>query len=350
MYRIECKLFFLLSVFWLGLSSCRKDKPEDFVQPIPVISNNGGVYITNEGNFQFGNAKISYYDFESGVSTEDLFKPANNRPLGDVCQSMCFFNRKAYLIINNSNKIEVVDPKSFVVSSTITGLVSPRYFLPVSNNKAYVTDFKANAISIIDLNNNVVTGNIPCFGWTEELVLAYGKVFIVNHNSNKVYVINTLTDAINDSISVGYASNSIREDKNGKLWVTCSGNPANNIFPTIHRINPINNQVELSITFANLSDNPYKLDINGSLDVLYYIADAGVYQLPITATTISSFPLIPKGSYNFYGIGIDPNDGTIYVADAVDYVQRGVILRYQSNGTFIDSFTAGIIPGDFYFN
>jgi hypothetical protein len=155
-----------LLVIMLGFvffSSCRKDGPADTTQPIVSITS-GGVYVTNEGNFQFGNAEVSYYSPSQNAVTEDLFQPANNRKLGDVCQSMYFFNGKAYLVINNSNKIEVVNQNTFVSIATITGLVSPRYFLPVSNNKAYVTDLTANKISIIDLTSNTVRGSIVMAG------------------------------------------------------------------------------------------------------------------------------------------------------------------------------------------
>ena len=51
----------------------------------------------------------------------------------------------------------------------------------------------------------------------------------------------------------------------------------------------------------------------------------------------------------FYGLGIDPQNSTIYVSDAVDYTQQGYVFRYQLNGSAIDSFKVGIIPGYFCF-
>lgn len=329
--------------------SCKKDKPEETLQPQPVITNSGGVYIINEGNFQFGNSKVSYYNPTNSMVTEDLFQPANNRPLGDICQSIYSFNAKTYVVVNNSGKIEVVNPQSFVASATISGFTSPRYFLPVSNNKAYVTDLYSKKISVVDLTTNTISGSISCTGWTEEMTLVYGKVYVTNMYSDKVYVINTVADSIIDSITVSYASNSIREDKNGKLWVLCSGNQTLNIFPALHRINPITNQVELSLAFPNLTDSPRQLDINGTNDALYYLKSDGVCRMPITSMSLPSSPLIAMGNYNFYGLGVDPGNETIYVGDAIDYIQNGVVLRYQSNGTFINSFTVGINPSDFYF-
>lgn len=338
---------FLIGILFCLLFACRKDKPKDLLQPnISIVAN--GVYITNEGNFMFGNAKVSYYNPTQTMATEDLFQPANNRPLGDVCQSMCLFNGKAYLVINNSNKIEVVNSQTFVSSAVITGFTSPRYFLPVSNNKGYVTDLTSNNIAVVDLSSNTIIKKIPCNGWTEELVLSYGKAFVTNQRRDKVYVINTSTDMLIDSIAVGYASNSIKEDKNGKLWVLCGGNKTNNINASLHRINPITNLVEQTFTFSNSTDSPWRLDINGTNDTLYFL-NKGVYRIAINSASLPTIPFISQVNNNFYGLGIDPTSGIIYVADAVDYVQRGVIYRYNSNGTLINTFLAGIIPSDFYF-
>jgi YVTN family beta-propeller protein len=327
--------------------SCRKDKPEDAL-PHPVTIGTNGVFITNEGNFQFGNAKVSYYDITNSTVTEDLYQPANSTSLGDVCQSMALFNGKAYIVLNNSGKVVVVNATTFITTATINGFSSPRYFLPVSNNKAYVTDLHSNTISIIDLSTNTITGAIACNGWTEELVLAYGKAFVTNQKSNKVYVINTSADTLMDSITVGYASNSIKEDKNGKLWVLCGGSQSNTVNASLHRINPVTHQVEETFTFPHLTDSPWRLDINGSNDTLYFL-NKDVYRMPITSTTLPGTPFINEGTSNFYGIGIEPNTGIVYVADAIDYVQRGKIYRYRPDGTLVNSFLAGIIPGDFYF-
>jgi hypothetical protein len=328
--------------------SCRKDKPETF-NNTAVVNNSGSVYIINEGNFQFGNAKVSYYDFASGNVAEDLFQPANHAALGDVCQSINSFNNKIYLVLNNSQKIVVVNPSNFVQTTTINGFNSPRYFLPVSNNKAYVTDLYANAISIVDLNSNSITGNIPLKGWTEELLQVYGEVFVCNKNSDKLFVINAASDKISDSILISYGANSIQEDKNGKLWVLCNGDSTKNIHASLRRINPISHQVEKNFSFADKHDFPQRLKINESNDILFFI-NGGIFKMNIADNNLPSNSLVPKGTHNFYGIGVNPVNGDLYAADAIDYVQRGMIYRYKNDGTLISNFLAGIIPSDFYFN
>ncbi len=332
--------FSLLSAF----TSCKSDKPE-IIDQAPIVAGSKSVYITNEGNFQFGNASVSYYNPEQNQIVEDVFKANNNQNLGDVCQSIAYFNEKFYLVVNNSHKIEVVNSGTFKSCGTISGLNSPRYFLPVNNQKGYVTDLYDNQISIVDLNSNSVTGHIPCTGWTEELMMISGKVFVTNPYRDKLYVINTLTDQISDSISIGYASNSLKEDKFGRIWVLCAGNST--ISGGLYCINPSTNVVEQSLPFSSTS-NPCRLRMNATNDTLYWLNN-GIYRMSITATVTPTAPFIAQSGVNYYGLGIDPSTNEIYVSDAIDYVQKGMIYRYQSNGTLIHTFRAGISPGDFYF-
>lgn len=41
---------------------------------------------------------------------------------------------------------------------------------------------------------------------------------------------------------------------------------------------------------------------------------------------------------------VNPFNSEVYVADAIDYVQDGVILRYSPEGELLDEFYVGIIP------
>ena len=47
----------------------------------------------------------------------------------------------------------------------------------------------------------------------------------------------------------------------------------------------------------------------------------------------------------FYKIFVDPWDGDIYISDAKNYAQDGVVYRYSSNGTLLKTIDAGISPG-----
>ena len=331
--------------------SCKKDQPPQRPNN-PAVSagtSSAGVFICNEGNFNSGGGSVSQYYTATKTVEEDIFKKVNKRSLGDVVQSMNTYNGKGYIVVNNSGKVEVVNLEDFKSSGTITGLASPRYFLPVGNNKAYVSDLYANAVSVVDLVSNTKLKSIPCTGWTEEMLKVNDKIFITNLKRSSLYIANAQSDAIEDSIPVGYAPASMCVDVNNKLWVLCVGDSTKQIKAGLYRINPATNGVEFSVQFPDAADAPKKLVINKTGTALFYL-NKGVCKIDIDSPLLPANKFIEQGSGLFYGLGIDANANIIYVSDAVDYVQKGTVYRYNaSTGALMDSFKAGIIPGEFCF-
>lgn len=337
-------LFFIL--FLAVLSSCVKDKPQDVPNIAVQLSGAKKVYVVNEGGFGYGNASVSLYDPGNGNVIEDLYRTQNNSDAGDVAQSLSYINNKFYLVVNNSAKIIVCDP-DFKKIAQISGLGSPRYILPVTNQKAYVSNYNSNVVSIIDLNANTKTGSISFAGWTEKMALIYNKAFITNLRREYVYVVNTINDTKTDSVLVGINSANILLDKNDKIWVLSGGDQANSVPGKLLRIDPVTNQVEISLTFP-VSSSPGNLCFNKTKDTLYYLSDA-IFRMAIGETTLPVNPIISKGNRNFYGLGINPNDFTIYAADALDYSQKSNIYVYSTAGIERAVFKAGVNANGFYF-
>lgn len=329
----------------LTLFSCRKDVPPERPQENVSLSSTGGVFVLNEGNFMFSNSKISYHNLSESATIVDLYEQTNGSGVGDVLQSMVIFNSKAYVVVNNSGKIEVCHPVTLEKLNTISGFTSPRYFLPVSNNKAYVTDLYADKVWIVNLVNNTISGSIPLNGWSEELVEVYGKVFVTNYERGKLFVIDPITDQLSDSLTLTEGAGFIRQDKNGKLWVLCSGNSSTSINPVLYILNPITLSIDQQL---NLAGSPFRLTANSTADTMYYL-DNGVMRIPVDVPSVPSGPLISQGTSNFYGLGIQPLTGRIFVADAVDYIQDGRVLIYKPDGAFVKDFSVGIIPSTFVF-
>lgn len=347
MKKILFHIILLLTIF-----SCKKEDigPQCLNCDEPPISSTSStdVLIINEGTFGWSNASITLYNNSNNNVNQNVFKNANNvTSLGDVAQSFLQINDKGYIVVNNSNKIEVVNISDFTSLTTITGFNSPRYMLKINNSKAYITDLYSNSIQILNLNSNSISGNISVQGWTEQLVLHNDTAYVCDMTNNNILIINTTTDVLVDSIKVGISPNSLVIDKNNQLWVMCSGG-FNEENARLIQINPINRAIVQTFTFSDINNSPSSLSINRNKDQLYFINNS-VYQMNISSNSLPSIPIITNSGNIFYGLGIDPRNNDIYVSDAIDYVQNGMVFRYSASGSLIYQFSAGIIPGNFWF-
>jgi DNA-binding beta-propeller fold protein YncE len=280
---------------------------------------------------------------------QDAYTPVNaNQYIGDVLQSGYKFNEKYYWCVNNSGKIVITD-KDMHKLSTITGLISPRYIAFVSNSKAYVSNLQlnnnaANYIQVIDLNTNTISKSIRLDGWTEEMVQSYGNVYVCNQRKKYLYVIDAANDIVSDSIPLNATSACIVKDQSEKLWVSCNSDATNNINARLVRINPVSKTIEADLSLQTTQASVSRLHVNGDGSNLYFLLN-DLYRMPVSSLSVPSAALVLQNNQQFYGFCIDPSDETIYVSDAIDFIQNGSILRYKPDGTYLGSFKAGVAPG-----
>ena len=315
-----------------------------------------GLFITNEGNFQYGNATLSFYDPTTKQVENEVFIRANGYRLGDIAQSMTLHNGLGWVVVNNSHVLFAIDPTTFREVGRIVNLTSPRYIHFISDEKAYVTQLWDNRIFIINPSTYKITGHITCpemtmeSGSTEQMV-QIGDFLYVNCWSyqNRVLKIDTRTDRVVDQLTVGIQPTSIVADRNNKLWVITDGgyegSPYGHEAPALVKIDAANFCIEQVFTFTK-GDRCSEVQISSDGSRLYWINES-IWSMSVDATSLPATPLIEARNTIYYGLTIDPESGELYVADAIDYQQQGIIYRYSSQGELIDSFYAGIIPGAF---
>jgi YVTN family beta-propeller protein len=331
---LKITLLLLLAV------SCKKD---------PTFHENtyklgGGVFILNEGNYRGGNGSLSFYSYDSLKMYNDLFATKNNRPLGDVPNSMVIREDNGYIVVNNSNKIEVIDPVTLISKTTITGMKSPRILAPVNSTYAYVSSLYSDSITIIDMTKNSISGYINIRRTSEAILAGNNKAYVANWaGGNEIIVINTLQNKVIDSIKVGNEPESMVLDRNFDLWVLCSGTYAGEDFAKLVQINILTDKVIKEYTFPTKEASPSCLRIDALGHTLYYL-DNGVKSMEINLGRLPASSLIADPNSSFYKIGINPSNGDIFVTDAVDYSSQGWVLIYTSEGSIITKEKADIIP------
>lgn len=357
----------LLPVLLLA-TACTDLSDIDNVGQEQVTAVSGGVFILCEGNYNYGNSTLSYYNPAEKSVENGVFRRANDRRLGDTGQSILIKGDTAYIAIENSGIVWGVRTSDFKVVGQLeakkeTKITNPRYVHIVSPDKAYVTDLYSDYINIFNPRTFQWTGAIDVsqirsngYCSTEEMV-QYGTEVFVNcwSYSNKILVIDTQSDAVSDMIELdSWQPKSIEMDCNGKLWVITDGgfstgeeSFSDNV-PHIYRIDAASRSVELNMALPEDEAN-VQIALNGTADTLYMLNN-DIYRFDVTVHSLPSEPFIyaPAGAdgkrHKLYGIDVNPNNGDIYVCDAVDYSQSGYVYRYTDQGVLADKFRVGITP------
>src|SRR5690625_57109 len=166
------------------LVSCSSDDDQatEIIDPVEYPE---GYYIVNEGVFGSGNATVSLINPEVGFLVQDLFGEANNgAALGDVGQSIGFYRDHAFIVVNVSQKVVVVDRYSWEEVGIIDqGLINPRY-IAFLNDKAYISDWgdgsdpMDDVIVEVDLENFQVINRIVVPEGPEKIREHEGKLYV----------------------------------------------------------------------------------------------------------------------------------------------------------------------------
>ena len=367
------KILFLL-LFVAAFMACSDD--DNTPQPEP--GKKAKMIVVNEGLMGKGLGSISVI-YDDGSSVYDIFRDVNNnRPLGDVAQSISYINGNYFVPLNNSNKIEVIDPETFKSVTTIKADPgSPRYIQAINETEAVASD----------LNNQLIKFNTQTFEIIEAIAIptsiehmatinnklfgqAKGKIVVFDINNIKATGMRTIEGIDN----VANTTNLI-VDKNGMLWAY--GSETDKV--TLHCINPTTeellNSYEIPFTPSDAEDfgegsiigAPFswgtdlnRMDTDRTKEKLYFclktckaIAWDGVKeQMVVYSFDINTHEYTPYRTLlrlnEMYGMGISP-DGDVFLCDCLDYTaQRGYLREFKADGTVVSTYV-GVYPTMIYF-
>jgi len=353
------KTLIAITLSGLLFFSCTKDKPNPANTTLPKDSTSR-VLIVCEGSLGNGNSELSVYYPGSDSVFNDVYKNANRQSLGDVFQSVCKINQQYFLCVNNSDKIVVLDTKTWQQIALIN-VAKPRNLLNLGNNRAYVGSLFSNKISVLNTATFTIEKEIIMpYQNAEGMMLKDGMAYVCCWDTacNKLYQINTLNDKITDSIVIaGYAPQSVILDKENKLWVM-AGNVFKNKEASLSRIDFKTKKITQSFLFSK-GIEAIKPTFNKNADTLYFLEvnynggamDNGVFRMPINNTSLPTAAFIScLPNQYFWGLGIDPTSGSIYLGDPKGFVQKGSVSIYNTHAQLQQQFNVGIGVSSFLFD
>lgn len=370
----------LIYVALIGLlaAGCRTIEPvtppEEEQKGQTVQNEIAGFYLLNEGNMGSNKSTLDYYDYTTATYSRDIYAEANpNVPkeLGDVGNDLKIYGGRLYAVINCSNKVEVLDARTckrigqvdipncrYIAFAGQYAYVSS-YAGPVSLDAShaqigYVARFDTAALQV---DATCLVGYQP-----DELTVVGNKLYVANSGGymvpdydSTVSVIDLTSFAETKRITVAKNLWRVRADKYGQLWVSSRGD----YYDIPAKLYCIDTNTDRLIDSVSIAVSA--LDIVG--DSLYACATAWDY---VEMDDVLSYSIVnvrtrETVSTNFitdgtdaqiqkpYGIKVNPLTGDIYVTDAKNYVNPGMLHCYSPDGKLQWSVRTGDIPAQIAF-
>lgn len=343
-----------LFVLLLMLFACDKDDNQSTVTE--TLDN--GMLVLCEGLFQQNNSSLSWIDLSNETVNTDFFSNQNGRLLGDTGNDMKQYGSKIYIIVNNSNTVEVInkkDGKSVKQISMTNGSSGkqPRS-IAFYNGKAFVTCYDG-FVDVIDTTSLTVSQRIQVGSNPEGVAVSNGKLFVSNSGGLNYPAVDSTVSIIDlsnyeelDRIVVGKNPGAIQVDSEGDVYVIARGNYGS-IPSRMVRINAQTNIVEQTYSF----DASGMALMNDYFLISFYNYSTQTSEIRLFNTlneTIENNNFIStSGLTTLYGIQYNPVSDKIYCLDAMNYTNSGYVRQYSGAGVYEKSYHVGLNPSKLIF-
>lgn len=336
---------FILSVLFFTSCSKDDDATDDSTGDTEMAYENG-ILISGEGSTG-STASISYVSDDFSVTENLIYKNVNDTELGIYLQSMAFDDSRAFIVVDNTNTITVVDRYTFEEEATITtGLLVPRY-MTVVGNKAYVTNWGTGSfgadvdddfIAVINLDTYTVESTIDVAIGPERIIENDGKLYVSHkgaYSTNNIISVITIADDTVEEVTVKDNPDELFFDSSGNLIVLSQGrtlydenwNVTGNTLAAISKINTSTLVVDSELDFAD-GEHPSLMVLEG--DTIYYALNNVVYEMDVDATALPTSAFLTGDEVSLYGMEVD--DDNIYLLDA-NFFDLSTLNVYDLNTT-----------------
>ncbi len=369
--------FYLLALAFLCLFSCRTD---DYVVPSEKeeVSTGEdtaikGFYLLNEGNMGSNKCTLDYFDYATGTYHRNIYGEINPnvvKELGDVGNDIMIYGSKMYVVVNVSNKIEVLDAKSAKRIKTIQ-LQNCRY-MKFKGGKVYASSYAGP----VELNPNSPPGKVVEIDTTslaierqvvvgyqpEEMEIIGDKLYVANSGGymfpnydRTVSVIDLNSFTETQKIDVAINLHRIRKDNYGDLYVSSRGdyyNIPSSLFLVDAATGAVKKDFHVAVSGMTIvNDKLYYYGNEFNYNTHSYVKTFGIIDVK-TEQVIANKIIDQQYADEIkapYGIAVNPYTEDIYLTDARNYVTTGYVYCFDKTGKFKWKTEGGNIPAHFAF-
>lgn len=346
--KISKLLSAALAATLLFTISCRTDE-DPIVEPQPKGAYENGIFMSNEGNFNTPNATVSFISNNLATVENNVFSANNGgAALGDVLQSVGLNGDNAYLILNNSNKIEVVNRYTFKKVATVSDQVSQPRYIAFANNNYYVTNSSGSSkfVNVYSSATNAFVKKIPLTSGGERIVEASGRIVVQNASfgsGKKLTFINPTSNIVEAEILLPNGNIEKTISHGGNVYTIASTSTDSYIYKLSST-----GTITSTVTLTGISKGK-NLEIDGSK--FYFTSGSKVYAMDMSSTTVPTTPIITLTDTSwsaFYGFGVI--DGKIYISNANGFTADSTVEIYSTTGSLLKTVSAGRGTNGFYKN
>lgn len=345
----------------LLLGGCREDivvaEPEEIRTGTPEASPLTGFYLLNQGNMGANKASLDLYTYSDAIYHRNIYADRNPEvamELGDVGNSMRSYGDKLYIMVNCSNKVEVLNLHS---GKRIGQIEIPNCrYIAFWKGKAYVTSYagpveidrdyaQRGYVACIDtatlrIEKRVTVGYQPdgIAAWAGKLYVANSGGYRVPNYEKTLSVIDLSSFRVEKEVEIAENLNLVEADGHGGIWVSSRGDYYD-IPSRLYCVDTVTDRVcktiETPVSSMWMTEGKlYTVSASfsyesGTLEKVFRITDTrtGECLSPnfITDGTGSEIK-VP------YGVAVNPDNGDIYICDARNYVNPGYLYCYSREG------------------
>lgn len=373
MWKSKILIGLLPAVFLVG---CRDDAELVPSESVNVGDRNfgpyAGFYLLNQGNMGSNKCTLDYYDYTEGMYIRNIYperNPSVVMELGDVGNDMGIYGNKLYVVVNCSNKVDVLDARTAVSIKSID-IPNCRY-VRFHRGKAYISSYVGpvqvdptsprGAVFELDTLSLSITRSVTVGYQPEQMAFDGNYMYVANSGGyrppeydNTLSVIDLSSFAQVGYVTVAPNLQLVHRDAYGRLWVSSRGNYTT-LPAQLHLLEKQSGEefYTLSRTF------PYCVSAMAEHNnALYFI---GTEWNDYTQTSISTYGALDLRTLTEYPLGfitdgtqtriqrpyalaVNQANGDIFVTDAKNYVSSGTLYCYDNMGLLKWTVTTGDIP------